>query len=350
LYTATGVYYNGASGLASTYLSDPSIGWETSRKLDLGLEQGYFKDRILLTVNWFRTHTMNMLLNQPVPSTTGFTSFLTNMPGLIENKGWEFDLSTRNLAPNSPLQWKTTFNLTLLKNTLLEYPDLASSAQSSRLEIGKPVRSPNLYSSLFERTIKYESINPATGLPIFKDVDGSGTFNNKDYVYIGSAIPRTYGGLGNTLSYKGFELDIFVQFSQQLTTNNVAMATYAGQLNNPSADWYGNYWKQPGDVTKYPRLYLGVGTNATSPFLSSYYSVSSAGAVDLFYARLKNLQLSYTVPAAVTSKAKLSKVQLYVRGQNLLAWTSKEIFKDPEAALPASMMLKNWTIGLQMSF
>ncbi|MBV5331467.1 hypothetical protein JZU69_03540, partial [bacterium] len=63
----------------------------------------------------------------------------------------------------------------------MEYPDLASSAQSSRLEIGKPIRSPNLYSSLFERTIKYESINPATGLPNYKDVDGSGTFNNKDY-------------------------------------------------------------------------------------------------------------------------------------------------------------------------
>ncbi|MEI7420878.1 MAG: SusC/RagA family TonB-linked outer membrane protein [Prolixibacteraceae bacterium] len=196
LYTATGIIYNGTPGLASTYLSDSSIGWETSNKLDIGLEQGYFKDRILLNVNWFRTHTVNMLLSEPVSSITGFTSFLTNMPGLIENKGWEFELNTRNLSPEKHLQWKTNFNLTMLKNTLLEYPDLKNSAQANRLEIGKPVRSPNTYSSLIERTLKLEGINKDTGMPFYKDVDGNGTLSSNDYVYIGSAIPRMYGVSG----------------------------------------------------------------------------------------------------------------------------------------------------------
>jgi TonB-linked SusC/RagA family outer membrane protein len=350
LYTASSVYYNGVSGLAATYLSDPSIGWETSNKMDIGLEQGYFKDRVLLTVNWFRTHTTNMLLSQPVASATGFTSFLTNMPGLIENKGWEFELTTQNLSPQSKLQWKTSFNLTLLKNTLLEYPGLANSSQAVRLEIGKPVRSPNIYSSLFERTLQYEGINPDTGMPMYTDVDNNKAYSSADYRYIGSAIPRTFGGLGNTFTWKGLDLDVFIQFSQQLASNHLGYATYPGQLNNPNADWAGNYWKQPGDVSKYPRLYPGTGSNTAVSYLTAYFPISSAGATDLFYARLKNLQLSYTLPASISSKAKMNKVVVYLRGQNLLTWTNKEILKDPETVLSTSMMLKNWSTGIQITF
>jgi hypothetical protein len=291
-----------------------------------------------------------MLLSQPVSAVSGFTSFLTNMPGKIENKGWEFEINTRNLAPQIPFQWKTSFNLTLLKNTLLEYPDLKNSSQATRLEIGKPVRSPNIYSSLFERTLKYEGINPETGIPIYTDVDGNGAYSSLDYVYNGSAIPRLYGGFGNTFSWKGFELDLFFQFSQQLSTNHIGMSTYPGQLTNPSADWVGNYWKQPGDVSKYPRLYPGVGTNSSLSSLTAFFPISTAGANDLLYVRLKNLQLAYKLPSELTSKLKLRSAQIFLRGQNLYVWTSEEIFKDPETALQAGSMLKNWTTGIQISF
>ncbi|MEI7420877.1 MAG: hypothetical protein WCK18_02235 [Prolixibacteraceae bacterium] len=128
------------------------------------------------------------------------------------------------------------------------------------------------------------------------------------------------------------------------------MITYPGQLNNPVADWAGNYWKQPGDQAKYPRLYPGVGSNSALTMLTSYYPISSVAANDLIYVRLKNVQISYTLPKSLISRAKISKVQIYLRGQNLLTWTTKEIFKDPETALSNNVMLKNWTTGIQISF
>ncbi|MBK6949898.1 MAG: TonB-dependent receptor [Haliscomenobacter sp.] len=75
--------YDGRSGLAASFLSDPFVGWETSRKLDLAAELGFFKDRILLNVNWYRTHTTDLLLSTPVPAQTGFTYLVTNTPA-----GW----------------------------------------------------------------------------------------------------------------------------------------------------------------------------------------------------------------------------------------------------------------------
>lgn len=350
LYTATDIWYNGATGLASTYLSDPTIGWETSNKLDFGLEQGYFDDRILLTVNKFRTHTINLLLSESVSSVAGFNSFLKNMPGLVENKGWEFELSTRNFRTGKKLQWRTSFNLTLLENSLLEYPDLENSSQSNRLEIGKPLPSRNTFLRYIERNFIFEGINAETGMPVYTDLDENGIYNSSDYQYIGSTIPRKFGGLSNTISFKGFELDVLFQFSQQLTTNHHFLATYAGQLSNPTADWYGNYWKQPGDVSKYPRLYPGTGgTSSVNNQLTSYYGWSSAGTDDLLYVRLKSLQLSYTLPSSILSKAKLAKAVFFVRGQNIGTWTSKEIFKDPESVFPASVILKSWTAGIQIT-
>ncbi len=343
--------YNGQSGLSSSYLSDSSVSWETSKKLDLALELGFLNDRILFTTNWYRTLSTDLLVSTPVPAQTGFTSFITNIPAVVENKGWEFELTTKNFGPKSKLQWNTSFNLNLLKNSLLEFPGLEQSTYATRLKIGLPVNSPRNFLNA-EWSQIYEGVDPATGLPIFKDLNNDGLINNNDRTYIGSAIPRTFGGLGNTLSYKGFELDVFFQFSQQLTTNWMFNNLYPGQLNNPVSDVYGNYWKQPGDVTKYPRLWTGVATNTTTNLLSNIYPFSSATLVDMMYVRLKNLSLSYSLPTELLSKAKLNKAVVYLRGQNLLTWTSKEILKDPELITlrGGSAILKTISVGLQLSF
>jgi len=344
-------FYDGAAGLAANYLADSSIGWESSRKLDLALEIGFFKDRVLLNVNWYRNRSTDLLASTPIPSQTGFNSYITNIPAVVENKGWEIELNTQNTKIGSKFQWKTNFNLTLLKNKLVEFPGLEQSSFANRLKIGYPVNSPRTLLNT-EWTQVFEGVDPATGLPIFKDLNGDGLINNNDRTYIGSAIPRTFGGLGNQFSFKGFELDVFFQFSQQLVTNWMFNSTYPGQLNNPAvADFYRNYWMNPGDVSKYPRLFSGAASNSTTNLLSSVFPLSSAALNDIFYARLKNLSLSYTLPIGFVSKAKINKAVVYVRGQNLLTWTSKKIYKDPELVqLRSGQVLKTWTAGIQLSF
>lgn len=343
-------FYDGSAGLAANYLADSSIGWENSRKLDLALETGFLKDRILLNINWYRTRSTDLLASTPIPSQTGFNSYITNIPAVVENKGWEFELNTQNTRQKAKLQWKTNFNLTLLKNKLIEFPGLERSSFANRLKIGLPVNSPRTLLNT-EWTQIFERVDPATGLPVFKDLNGDGLINNNDRTFIGSAIPRTFGGFGNQLSYKGFELDVFFQFSQQLATNWLFNTTYMGQLNNPPiADFYGNYWRSPGDTYKYPRLFSGAASNATTNLLSTIFPLSSAALNDVFYARLKNLSLSYTLPTAFVSKAKINKAVVYLRGQNLFTWTSDRIYKDPELVqIRGGQVLKTWTAGIQLS-
>lgn len=343
-------FYDGGSGLFANALADSSIGWETSRKLDLALETGFFDNRVLLNVNWFRNRSTDLLASTPIPPQAGFQSYVTNIPAVVENKGWEFELNTQNTNPKSAFKWKSNFNLSLIKNQLIEFPGLESSSFASRMKVGLPVNSPRIplnaeWSQIFER------VDPATGLPVFSDLNKDGLINNLDRTYIGSAIPRLFGGFGNTLAYKGFELDLFLQFSQQLVTNWMFLSTYPGQLSNvPYADFFNNYWKNPGDNALYPRLFSGAATNTTTNLLSSIYPTSSAALADILYIRLKNLSLSYNLPAAILSKAKLSRATIYVRGQNLGLWTSKEIHKDPELVQWNGALLKTWTAGVQLSF
>lgn len=348
LYTSA--FYDGRTGLGASFLSDSSVGWETSRKLDVGLELGFFNDRILFSANWYRSRTSDLLLSTPVPAQTGFTSYITNTDAIVENKGWEFELNTQNLNTKSKWKWSTSFNLSILKNQLLEFPGLEKSSFANRLKIGLPINSPR-YPLNAEWSQVYLGVNDTTGLPIFKDLDGNGLINNSDRTYIGSAIPRLFGGFGNKISYKGFDLDIFFQFSQQLATNWLFNANYPGQLSNPpAADWYGNYWTKPGDKTKYPRLFSGT-SNTTTSLLSSIFPLSSATLADVFYMRLKNLSLSYTLPSEWVSKAKLSRAMLYLRGQNLLTWTSEKLYKDPELTqIRGGQLLRTWTAGIQLTF
>ncbi|MBN8664772.1 MAG: SusC/RagA family TonB-linked outer membrane protein [Chitinophagales bacterium] len=342
-------FYNGQSGLSPSYLTDSSISWEMSRKLDLALELGFFNDRVLVSANWYRTRSTNLLASTPVPTQTGFSSFITNLPAVVENKGWEFELTTRNTLPQKKFQWKTNFNITLLKNQLLKFPELEKSTYGSRMKIGLPVNSPRLPLNA-EWSQIYEGIDPATGLPIFTDLNKDGLINNNDRTFIGSAIPRTFGGLGNTLSYKGFELDFLFQFSRQLTTNWMFNNTYPGQLNNPVSIITGGYWKQPGDNARFPRLFSGAASNTTTNLLTAIYPLSSATLKDLLYVRLKNISLSYSFPTEFLQKAKLSRVVIYLRGQNIATWTSEFIYKDPEQVFSrGGSMIKSWTAGIQVT-
>lgn len=349
LYTATSIWYNGNSGLAPNYLSDSAISWESSKKTDAAIELGFLNDRIYLNVNWFRTKSTNLLADYGVPSTTGFASYVSNIPAVVQNKGWEFELTSNNFKPGKKFQWKTTFNLTLLKNELLSFPNLSQSSFANKLRVGLPVNTPG-YPNQTEWTLKYLGVDTATGLPKFLDKNGDGAISSADYDYVGSAMPRTFGGLGNTFSYKNFSLDIFLQFSQQLGTNWLYGGYYPGQLSNVVTEWEDNYWTKPGDNKKYPRPFSGVaGTNTN--LMTTYFNYSDAALVDLFYVRLKNISLTYTIPTKITEKAGISKASIYFRGQNLGTWTNHKIYKDPELIwLRSGMMTSSYTMGLQLNF
>jgi TonB-linked SusC/RagA family outer membrane protein len=349
LFTSTNIIYGNLIGLAPSFLSVPGFQWETTRKLDFALELGFLKDRFFLNVNWFRNLSTDLLVDQRIPTQTGFGSYLGNFPGVIENKGWEIELVTNNLGPNSEFKWKTNFNISLLENTLLEYPDLENSPNSTRYRLGEAIPNPAFPVNLV-RTLIFEGVDPETGLPLYSDINEDGiisTSGNNDREFVGSTFPKYYGGINNSFSYKGFTLDVFIYFARQKTTNHLYLTPTVGQLYNPVADFAGNYWTAPGDEAIYPRLWTGVGTQ--NAFISNYYS-SSAAFDEVFFAKLRNVSISYKLPEKWLRGAKIGDISVYARGQNLFTYVSKEIYKDPETMNPRGITPRIFLTGINVSF
>ncbi len=344
--------YQGSGGLNPSF-PNPNIQWESTTKYDVGLELGFFNNRILLNGTYYHTLADNLLVALPLPGQTGFTNYTGNFVGTVQNTGFEFDLTTHNFSPGKKVQWITKLNISTNNNILKEFPDIESSTYAYQYEIGRAIPS----STQLEMPYNFTGVDPATGLPTFKDINGDGNVTTSDYsqnaAWIGTSRPTIWGGMTNTVSYKGFTLDLFLQFTDGLfTTWYYATAFPNGSMINPSSDVVGNYWMKPGDVTKYPRLYTGVsGTSAYIQPITSMYNWSSAHIYKSYYIRLKNIQLSYNLPANVLAKLKLNNAMVYITAENLAVYCPVKLFKDPELTSPRGMALtKSFTTGIRLTF
>ena len=341
--------------LLNPSVSNPAIAWEKTTKMDFSLELGFLQNRIVFNTTWYRTISDNLLTSRALPTQTGYASITDNFEGTIQNTGMEFDLTTQNLAPGKKLTWKTTFNLAFNANKLTAFPNLENSSYKTTYEIGRAIPT----NGLLEMPFNFTGIDPATGLPQFTDFNGDGIINTNDYyrneAWIGTAMPTTWGGLGNYFTYKGFGLDFFIQFTEKMMTSwGQANFTPVGGMMNPAEDFKDNYWKQPGDVTKYPRLFSGVpGTALYTNPVTYYWSSSSASSVQGTYFRLKNVQFTYTVPGNHLKEKGIENMMFYLRGENLAVYTKemKSLGKDPEIYQGSGMpVLRNFTVGVQLTF
>jgi TonB-linked SusC/RagA family outer membrane protein len=351
--------YNGTPGLNPANYANPDVKWETTTKQDIGIELGFLKNRILFNATWYRSLSTDLLVQLPLPTQTGFASYAGNFPGKVQNTGFEFDLTTHNLAPNNKVQWTTKFNITNNKNILKEFPGIESSVYALTYKVGRALPSTNTYNASMEMPFHFKQIDPATGLPQFADVNKDGIVNYNDAYtnasWIGSATPSLWGGLTNNISYKGFSLDIFLQFSNGIFSkwNFGGLSQNAiGSIYNPSADVAGNYWMQPGDVKKYPRLYTNVpGAAAYTNPLTQQYPFSDALLYKGYYIRLKNVQLSYSLPATLLSKIKFASALVYVGAENIAVYTPQKLYKDPETVLSRSAgLLRTLVTGIRIEF
>lgn len=337
--------FDGRSSLRPTLLANPNYSWESTKKLEVALELGFLKDRLLFKTAWYRNHSDDQLIPQIIPSQTGFNSFQANLPAQVANRGWEFELQTENIRSGSFL-WGTALNVSLQKNELLEYPSLEESSYANLFEVGQPLDRLMLYS--------FEGIDPTNGRAIFTDYNADGKINNEDDVYIGPRSPRTFGGFRNSFTYKGFQLDVFVQFAQQWLPNWKYSFTSSfmtpGNINNVSAQILTKYWQNPGDLASLPSVNT---LERTKEWQRDWSRLGNSDAAydDIFYARLKTLSLSWTLPSDQTKKTAFNSLRLFVRGQDLGVFTSKDIGKDPETNYLYTMPFgSTWSFGLQLSF
>lgn len=335
---AIGRNYLTYSGAAPSVMPNEGLRWEVTTQYNLGLDLALLKSRINLVADFYIKNTSGLLFAVPIPETTGFGSITRNI-GSISNKGMEFALNTHNI--NRELQWNSSFNIGFNRNTVVDLPDevltngFIQNGTYHLLMEGKPIgvfygwKFLGVYSR-DEDNVKQVRHGSATGKifrggdPIWDDVNGDNIINDQDKQIIGDAEPLFAGGFGNDFTYKGFGLNLFLQFcyGNDIYSHLNNMRNWVFAYNNVSTDAL-NRWRKPGDVTNYPAPIRN------DPLGNENNRVASRWVEDGSYMRVKNLTLSYTLPKEITSKAGVSRLRAYVTGENLLTFTHYTGY-DPE--------------------
>jgi TonB-linked SusC/RagA family outer membrane protein len=316
--------YNGQPTTFPIQLENPNLRWETSWTLNLALEMGLFRDRITFVTEYYDKRTKDVLLSLAVPPSTGFTNYWDNV-GAVRNRGVEFSLTTRNIV--GKFTWTTNFNIARNINEITSIGVYTEDAVSggtndTRVVVGQPVGTNYL--------VRYSHIDPATGRPVYLDINGNPTFtwDPANRVAVGHVVPNAIGGIQNMFTYKNFDLSILFNF---VLGGDIYESSAKRQLGvvtnwNMRTDLF-DRWQYPGDNAQFPRLTLDTKTYGSStPWINTTMWLH-----DGTFARLRNLTFGYTVPQKYLQKKKISSLRIAFVGTNLLTFTRYPGL-DPEIA------------------
>lgn len=295
--------------------------WEESEQTNIGIDVSLFKNKISFTAEAYVKNTRDLLLNAPLPTSTGFSSAIQNI-GELQNRGFEFSINSTNLQ-NENFKWDTNFNISFNRNEVIDLVGqeilqggiAGGRGEASIVREGLPL------GSLFG--FVYGGVDPATGNAFYLDRNNVSTFTPtaEDRRIIGDANPDFFYGFSNTFSYKGFGLFVFIEGSQGNDILNATRIETEGLLDpkNQSTAVL-NRWRQPGDITNIPRASFGNSDNSR---------VSTRFIEDGSYLRFKAISLSYDFSDSLLEKLKLKGLRLYATGENVFTITNYSGF-DPE--------------------
>jgi TonB-linked SusC/RagA family outer membrane protein len=345
-YLALGLYgygydYNGNPGSQPSQIANPELTWEQNELFDIALEFRIY-NFLSATIDYYNRTTSSLLLQVPLSLTTGFENSTQNV-GEMVNKGWEIELTSENIKKGN-LKWFTDFNIAFNKNEITKLnndEDIIAGTKIRR--VGED------FQSFYMK--EWAGVNVATGEPLWYTANGgvSSNYDEADKRIVGSASPDFFGGLTNTISYKG--IDFSFMFSYQygnmvydrwafVTESDGNFATY----NHSSVQL--DRWQKPGDITDVPQRINGNPSGSNDQ--------STRYLHDGSYLRLKTVTLGYNLPQTVTSKLKLAGARIYAQGYNLWTLTNYE-GHDPEAQVSGIMdydlpNVTTLTFGLELKF
>ncbi len=327
-YVTTSTTYQGGAGLVPSRLANPDFGWESNRKTEVALELGFLRDRIFLEGSYYRNRTGNQLVGYAVPDITGQSTVQYNLPAVVQNTGWEIDLSTTNVSRND-FQWKTSVNLTIPKTNLVEYPNIAGSAFANTYVVGEPITT-----RLKHRIV----IDPVTGYYAYEDTNEDGVVDVNDRILQRNGV-EYYGGINNEISFRGFEMSFLIQGTKQRASNYLAFFLPPGFLPLPAGF-------QDGSNNNIPLAQKP--SRSTSAF-NAYNNASNNGDIfvsDASFFRLKNASIGYRFPGRWLRSTSFNGVRIFANGQNLATFTKYFGF-DPE--LPGTRLppMRTITFGVQ---
>lgn len=356
---------NVINGVKASGLANPDLKWEESEQLDFGLDFGFFNNALSFTADYYKKKTNGMLMEMNIPFYVGEAKPIGNV-GKMENSGIELEAAYKFRV--SDWNFRVSANASYLKNKLIEYGNesgwenldsFQGTGDISRAENGKPF--PFFYgyktAGIFQNTDevkaykndKGELLQP-TAVPgdvRFVDVDGNGIIDANDRTDIGKGMPDWTFGFNLGVSWKNFDLNMMWQGTAGNDIYDATRRTDIATSNLPS--WMLNRWTGEGTSNRIPRFVQGDNVNWQSSDLYVY---------DGSYLRLKNIQLGYTLPAALTQKVFISSLRFYVAAENLFTFTKYHGF-DPEISSGGTSLgidygvypqARVWTIGASLSF
>ncbi|MEO9146963.1 MAG: TonB-dependent receptor, partial [Ginsengibacter sp.] len=300
-------------------LANPNLKWETTTQTDIGIDFSILNDRLSGSVDYYQKKTFDMLVDLPVPTSTGFNSILSNV-GSIRNEGFEFSLQSLNVKGD--FSWNSSVIFSTLKNKVLNLgsiPQIITGSagvvsQISLIRPGLPLQSFFGYKIIgvwqkgddFSKT--KDPVVP--GDLKYLDVNGDGTVNANDRVNLGNSFPKFSWSFGNSFSYKRISLDVFFQGVQGFKMlNNNLVDTYfpVNFRRNKLAEPYINRWTTENPSNKFPSF--------VTPLDQGQKPVNSYTVEDASYLRLQTATISYNFQLLKNTQT------VYLTGQNLFTIT-----------------------------
>ncbi len=337
---------NIANGGVPTRLPNSNLRWENNIQYNVGVDVGFLQNRLTGSIDLYTRTSPNLLVNVPVSTVSGTTDPIATNAIASRNRGIDLSVTTNNfISAGDGFTWSTTLNVSAYRNLITDLgvgkpfngQGIRGGANITRYDKGVPfgsfygyvadglIQTPDELAKLNAGSPNgfYQTSGTAPGDIKYRDLNGDGVVNDQDRAFIGNPNPKFTYGLNNTLGYKGFDLNIFVQGSQGNDVYNLnryylegglAAATNAGTIAL-------DRWTGPGTSNFVPRaVYNDPNQNIRA---SSHYIENGS------YLRIKLLTLGYTLPKELTSALQGKRIRIYVSSQNLVTATKYTGF-DPE--------------------
>ena len=337
----------GESTLHASRLETPELSWETNLNLNVGLDFGFWSNRLNGTIEFFQRASKDLLFARDLVPSGGFSSIDANI-GKLKNYGWEFTINGTPVLTKD-WTWKLSVNATTYKNEIVELPTDVMW-QSTK----KWVKGGSLYDFwLYE----WAGVNPENGNPqwYYTDTDGSrkitedySSLTSDDKVKVGSSLPKVSGGFQSDLTWRDLSLSMLFSYAigGKLYNNDYkSMISVSGGNGSTLSKDMLNRWTPENRYTDIPRLSY----DQTSYFTSS----SSRWLVNRSFLRLKTVTLSYNLPEKWLHYATIKQASIFLQGENLLTFCHQQGL-DPEQPINGMVSyrypaMKTFSFGINVT-
>jgi len=321
-------------------LGNEDLGWETTKSLNLGIDYGFFAGRLTGSVEYYNANTSDLLLDRGISWVNGFSEVRSNI-GETHNHGVDITLNSFNIDRGpGRLQWRTTVNYSYNHNEIVELYGDQKDDVGNNWFINEPIDV--IFDYVFDGIVQDEEDMSGTAQPDaepgeikVRDMNGNGVIDPDDRRIVGVRRPDMIFGLNSVLSYRGFELSLFIQGTHGITKQNSLLENGVGAgTNNLDIEW----WTPETPSNRYPTLKQGKKT--------TYWSAFQYESAD--YIRLRDISLAYNFPVKMLRKIRIQRLRVYVSGRNLLTYTKWQGL-DPETGSFNNPNTKSVVVGLNVS-